>query len=115
MAYYCLPPIAPKIANRAKKRATGRIPITVQAVFLALLQALVPFESVKLSNGFPPTITVVFAGQVIAVLTLENIRIPINKATAAPMKDRMNPRLSIDCLVLINLFKGVLLCVMLFI
>lgn len=97
MAYYCLPPIAPKIANKAKKRATGRIPITVQAVFFALLQALEPFAS-------PPTT----AGHVIALLTLENISIPISKATAAPMKDRMNPRLSIKCHDVIRLFKGVL-------
>jgi len=97
VAYYCLPPIAPKIANKAKKSATGRIPITVHAVFLAELQALEPFAS--------PATT---AGQVIAELTLENISIPISKATAAPMKDRMNPRLSIKNDVVIRLFKGVL-------
>ena len=96
VAYYCLPPIAPKIANRAKNRATGSIPITVHAVFLAELQALEPFAS-------PATM----AGQVIALLTLEYINIPINRATAAPMKDRMNPRLSIRCGFVSGLFKGV--------
>ena len=31
------------------------------------------------------------AGQAIASLTSEKIKIPIKRATAAPMKDRMNP------------------------
>jgi hypothetical protein len=84
---YCLPPIAPNIANKAKNKATGKIPITVQAVFLALLQALDAFAS--------PFTT---AGHAIALLTLENMRIPISNATAAPMNARMNPRLSITYL-----------------
>ena len=32
------------------------------------------------------------AGQAIASLTSEKIKIPIKRATAAPMKDRMNPK-----------------------
>jgi hypothetical protein len=90
LVVYCLPPIAPNIANKAKNKATGRMPITVQAVFLALLHALVAFESVELSAFL------IGDGHAIALLTLENINIPISRATAAPIKARMNPRLSIE-------------------
>ena len=39
---YCLPPNAPNMANNAKNNATGKIPITVQAVSLASSHSVVP-------------------------------------------------------------------------
>ena len=82
MKDYCLPPIAPKMANKAKNNATGNIPITVQAVSFASAQAVAPFPV-----GFAADVT----GQSMAVDTSENIRMPINKATAAPMNAKINP------------------------
>jgi hypothetical protein len=93
---YCRPPSAPKIANSAKNNATGKIPITVHAVSLALLHSVFPCPV-----GFA---TEVF-GQSIALDTSLKIKIPINSATAAPMKARMNPRLNIDLTELKGLFK----------
>ena len=79
---YLRPPIAPKMAKRAKNKATGNIPITVQAVSFASSQAVLPCPV-----GFAAEVT----GQSMAVDTSENIRIPINSATAAPMNAKMNP------------------------
>ena len=93
---YCLPPSAPKIANRAKNNATGRIPITVHAVSFALLHAVFPC---------PVGFAVEVFGQSIELDTSLKIKIPINSATAAPMKARMNPRLNISLIVLKGLFK----------
>jgi len=76
---YCLPPPnEPNMANKAKNRATGRIPITVKAMFLAFSHSALPF----------PT------GHVIASDTSEKIKIPIRRATAAPINDKMNPKLN---------------------
>ncbi len=72
------PPKLPKIAKRAKNRATGRIPMTVKAMFLAFSHSALPV----------PT------GHAIASLTSEKIRIPIKRATAAPINDKMNPKLN---------------------
>ena len=72
---YCLPPKAPNIANRAKNRATGKIPITVQAVSFAFSHSVLPCP----------------VGQMIASDTSEKMRIPIKRATAAPMNARINP------------------------
>jgi len=65
--------------NKAKNRATGRIPITVKAMLFAFSHSRFPLV---------PT-----AGQAIASDTSEKMRIPMSKATAAPMKLKMNPRL----------------------
>lgn len=72
---YCLPPKAPNIANRAKKSATGNIPITVQAVSFAFSHSVFPCP----------------VGQIIASETSLKIRIPMSNATAAPMKARIKP------------------------
>jgi len=74
------PPSEPKIANSAKNNATGKIPITVKAMFLA-------FSHSKLPEVFT-------AGQEIASDTSEKIKIPIKRATAAPINDKMNPKLN---------------------
>jgi len=78
--FYCCdpPPKLPKIAKSAKNKATGKIPITVNAMFLAFSH-----------SAFPVPV-----GQAIASETSLKISIPISKATAAPMKLKMNPRLS---------------------
>jgi len=78
---YCLPPIAPKIANNAKNKATGNIPITVHAVSLAFSHSVVP----KAASPVP------LLGQEMASETSLKMRIPISNPTAAPMKLRMNP------------------------
>ena len=70
------------MANKAKNSATGSIPITVHAVSLASAQAVLPFPV-----GFAAEVV----GQSMAVDTSENIRMPINKATAAPMNAKINP------------------------
>ena len=77
---YLCPPKLPKIANRAKNRATGRIPMTVKAMFLAFSHSALPDEFT--------------GGQAIASLTSEKIKIPISRATAAPINDKMNPKLN---------------------
>jgi len=81
---YCLPPNAPNIANKAKNKATGRIPITVHAVSLALRHSVVPLAAnpVPLPNC---------EGQIIASETSLKINIPISRATAAPIKAKINP------------------------
>ena len=89
---YCLPPIAPKIANNAKKSATGKIPITVHAVSFASSHSVVPKSASAVS---PDVVLLIVLGQSIASDTWENIRMPINSPTAAPMKDRINPSDSI--------------------
>jgi len=66
------------MANRAKNRATGKIPITVKAMFLAFSHSALPFP----------------VGHSIASDTSEKIKIPIKRATAAPMKERMKPKLN---------------------
>jgi len=77
--FYSLPPPnEPNMANRAKNRATGRIPMTVKAMFLAFSHSAFPV----------PT------GHAIASLTSEKIKIPISRATAAPINDKMNPKLN---------------------
>lgn len=63
--------------NNAKNNATGKIPITVNAILFAFSH-----------SKFPEAFT---AGQAIASDTSEKIRIPIKSATAAPIKERMNP------------------------
>lgn len=73
--FYCLPPNAPNIANNAKNKATGNMPMTVHAVSLAFSHSVEPCP----------------VGQTIASLTSEKMRIPIRRATAAPIKARMNP------------------------
>ena len=78
--YRASPPKLPKIAKRAKKRATGKIPITVNAMFFAFSH-----------SAFPDELT---AGQDMASETSLKISMPMSKATAAPMKDKINPRLS---------------------
>ncbi len=75
--FYCLPPSAPNIANKAKNKATGRIPITVHAVSLAFSHSVEP--------------SCVIGGQMIASETSEKIKIPISNATAAPMKAKIKP------------------------
>lgn len=65
--------------NNAKNKATGKIPMTVNAMLFAFSH-----------SRFPDSPT---AGQAIASLTSEKIKIPISNATAAPIKERMNPRL----------------------
>jgi len=88
--YRAPPPRLPKIAKSAKNKATGKIPITVNAMFLAFSHSAFPV----------PT------GQAIASETSLKMSIPISNATAAPMKLKMNPRLStIDRLRLMRLFK----------
>jgi len=72
------PPNEPNMANRAKNRATGKIPITVNAMFLAFSHSALPFP----------------VGHEIASDTSEKIKIPIKRATAAPINDKMNPRLN---------------------
>ena len=52
--------------------------MTVKAMFLAFSHSALPV----------PT------GHAIASLTSEKIKIPINKATAAPMKERIKPKLN---------------------
>ena len=66
------------MANNAKNKATGNIPITVKAMFLAFSHSAFPFP----------------VGHSMASETSENIRIPIKRATAAPMNDKMNPKLN---------------------
>lgn len=63
------------MAKRAKNNATGRIPITVQAVSFAFSHSVFPWP----------------VGQIIASDTSEKMRIPISRATAAPMNARINP------------------------
>ena len=75
---YCLPPNAPNIANNAKNKATGKIPITVHAVSFAFWHSVAPCP----------------VGQCIESLTSAKIKIPINRATAAPINARINPKLS---------------------
>ena len=70
------------MAKRAKNKATGSIPITVQAVSFASLHSVAPR---------PVGLAAVVVGQSIAVDTSLKISIPISKATAAPMNARMNP------------------------
>jgi len=54
-------------------------------------------------SKFPDWFT---GGQEIASETSEKIKIPIKRATAAPIKDRMNPRdKTIDYFMAIELFK----------
>jgi len=89
---YCCPPPPrePNIAKSAKNNATGKIPITVNAMFLAFSHSALPDP----------------VGQAMASETSENIKIPIKRATAAPINDRMNPRLStIDRIQYGRLFK----------
>ncbi len=83
---YLLPPNAPNIANNAKNKATGSIPMTVHAVSLASLHSVFPW---------PVGFVIEVFGQSMAVDTSEKIKIPIKSATAAPMKASMNPRDSI--------------------
>ena len=85
---YCLPPNAPNIANNAKNKATGSIPITVHAVSFAFSHSVEPCP----------------VGHTIASLTSEKIKIPISKATAAPIKARMNP----SDRTMQNLFRGLI-------
>jgi len=66
------------MAKSAKNSATGKIPITVNAMFLAFSHSAFPFP----------------VGQVIASETSLKISMPISNATAAPMKLKMNPKLS---------------------
>ena len=66
------------MANNAKNKATGRIPITVKAMFLAFSHSALPFP----------------VGHEIASDTSEKIKIPISRATAAPINDKMNPKLN---------------------
>ena len=54
--------------------------MTVKAMFLAFSHSAFPDELI--------------AGQAIASLTSEKIRIPIRRATAAPINDKMNPKLN---------------------
>jgi len=63
--------------NNAKNRATGKIPMTVNAMLFA-------FSHSRLPDWFT-------GGHEIASETSEKIKIPMSKATAAPIKDRMNP------------------------
>ena len=64
--------------------------MTVKAMFLAFSHSALPV----------PT------GHAIASLTSENIRMPIKRATAAPINDKMNPKLNtIDRLKWTSLFK----------
>ena len=74
LSYLC-PPKLPNMANNAKKRATGKIPITVNAIDFAFSHSAFPFP----------------VGQTIASLTLLKMSMPISKATAAPMKLSMKP------------------------
>ena len=93
-----VPPSDPKIAKSAKNKATGKIPITVNAMFLAFSHSAFP----EPAETFP---TAGF-GQLIASETSEKIKMPIRRATAAPIKDKMNPRLStIDRFQSVRLFK----------
>ncbi len=78
--------------NKAKNRATGKIPITVKAMLFAFSHSRFPLV---------PT-----SGQAIASDTSEKIRIPMSKATAAPMKLKMNPRLR--TIVILNSSKSYL-------
>ena len=66
------------MANSAKNNATGSIPITVKAMFLAFSHSAFPFP----------------VGHVMASDTSEKIKIPIKRATAAPINDKMNPKLN---------------------
>ncbi len=94
MEIYCCdpPPKLPKIAKSAKNKATGKIPITVNAMFLAFSHSV-----------FPDELT---GGQEIASETSLKMSMPISNATAAPMKLKMNPRLStIDRFDSVRLFK----------
>ncbi len=84
--YRVSPPKLPKIAKRAKNRATGKIPITVNAIFFAFSHSALPAPA----EMFP---TAGF-GHEMASETSEKIKIPIRRATAAPINDKMNPRLS---------------------
>jgi len=80
------------MANNAKNNATGKIPMTVKAMFFAFSHSAFPLEFT--------------GGHDMASLTSENIKIPIKRATAAPINDRMNPRLStIDRIQYGRLFK----------
>ena len=65
--------------NKAKNRATGKIPMTVKAMLFAFSHSRFPLSPI--------------AGQAIASDTSLKMRIPISKATAAPMKLKMNPKL----------------------
>ena len=87
---YCLPPNEPKIANKAKNNATGKIPITVHAVSFAFSHSVVPKSASEVTVEFHTLV-----GQSIASETSEKISMPINKATAAPINARINPSDSI--------------------
>ncbi len=64
--------------------------MTVKAMFLAFSHSALPVP----------------VGHAIASLTSENIKIPINRATAAPINDKMNPKLNtINRLKSMSLFK----------